>query len=454
VINTQPRRPDLARQLAECVKSGSVEFYNGFLLAFGVRAAIGVLTRVLEVSRRRPSKLLSFTSLLGEKHVVFRVEAIRLGLFIGSFSGIYRTLSELFRIVRERTNPKEEQGSTRHQVQVFAAGCLAAGVAISFLTEDTRRNLTLYAIARVFQSLCYKLEELGYWKKMLTLKIGSQTLDGHQWLKRYYDALVFIITSAQVMYCYVMRPEVLPESYWRFIVRMGPIPAPMLKAVRHAADRNYPIPMDKLKLPSANALSSSAKIVPCSVLHPNMSCGGFCAGAIDDTIRKSWMMYLYLNVFSYLISFRSLIRSPLYTIFRILLSTARSALFLGTFVGSYQSVICVQRKIVRSDHRAIYWLAGVVSSLAIFLEKKSRREELGLYVVPRAIDSLWLLSGARGIPKGEILLYAVSIGCLVHCYEFSPSCLSSLIGSIFKRVIPKANKPNHQPDKLSDNQPS
>ena len=45
---------------------------------------------------------------------------------------------------------------------------------------------------------------------------------------------------AQVMYAYVMRPETLPQSYWKFIVKSGPVEAPALEAVRRSI-RGIPI---------------------------------------------------------------------------------------------------------------------------------------------------------------------------------------------------------------------
>lgn len=44
----------------------------------------------------------------------------------------------------------------------------------------------------------------------------------------------------QVMYAYVMRPETLPKSYWKFIVKSGPIETPALEAVRRSL-RKLPI---------------------------------------------------------------------------------------------------------------------------------------------------------------------------------------------------------------------
>lgn len=36
---------------------------------------------------------------------------------------------------------------------------------------------------------------------------------------RHGDALLFMLASAQVMYAYVLRPESIPESYYKFIVK-------------------------------------------------------------------------------------------------------------------------------------------------------------------------------------------------------------------------------------------
>ena len=43
------------------------------------------------------------------------------------------------------------------------------------------------------------------------------------------------------------------------------------------------------------------------------------------------------------------------------------------------------------DHKLVYWIAGGTAALSALLEKKSRRSELALYVLPRAGDSLWYI---------------------------------------------------------------
>lgn len=51
----------------------------------------------------------------------------------------------------------------------------------------------------------------------------------------------------------------------------------------------------------------------------------------------------------------------------------------------------MHRKVASKDHKLVYWLAGGLSALSVLLEKKSRRSELALYVLPRAGDSLWYI---------------------------------------------------------------
>lgn len=51
----------------------------------------------------------------------------------------------------------------------------------------------------------------------------------------------------------------------------------------------------------------------------------------------------------------------------------------------------MHRKVASKDHKLVYWLAGGIAALSALLEKKARRSELALYVLPRAGDSLWYI---------------------------------------------------------------
>lgn len=59
------------------------------------------------------------------------------------------------------------------------------------------------------------------------------------------------------------------------------------------------------------------------------------------------------------------------------------------------------------DHKLLFWFAGGISALSVLLEKKARRAELALYVLPRAGDSLWYILVNRhflpNIKNAEVL---------------------------------------------------
>ena len=58
-------------------------------------------------------------------------------------------------------------------------------------------------------------------------------------------------------------------------------------------------------------------------------------------------------------------------------------------------MICLHRKVATRDHKLVYWFAGGLAALSVLLEKKARRAELALYVLPRSADSLWYILNKR-----------------------------------------------------------
>ena len=117
----------------------------------------------------------------------------------------------------------------------------------------------------------------------------------------------------------------------------------------------------------------------------------------------------------------------------------RSTIFLAAFVMLYQATICIQRNLVNTDHKAIYYIAGLVSSTSILIEKKSRRSELALYVLPRAVDSLYMQLLDRKwmahVPNFEIALFCVAMGGLMHFYRHAPNTMSPALRFAFDWLL-------------------
>lgn len=127
---------------------------------------------------------------------------------------------------------------------------------------------------------------------------------------------------------------------------------------------------------------------------------------------------------------KKFIRNPLPLLWNTIFHTVQSSAFLAAFVGIYMAVICAQRKVVSRDHKSIYLLAGLLASFfSVLIEKKSKRSELALYVLPRAIDVLFDLVVDRKlvkpIPYGEMGIFSLAAGGLMYFFHKEPTVMSS-----------------------------
>jgi len=395
-------------------------FINGFALAYGIRTGISVVLRAIHLLRTNPSSLFSFQQLLSEKNLIVRVDAVRLGFLIGGFTGGYDLISSIL-----RKYGFDERWSS------FIGGSFA-GLSLIFQEKENRRNLSLYLFVRLLQCLYNASKVRGWWHFW-----GSHWAHG--------DSLLFVLTSAQVMYAYVMRPDSIPMSYWKFIVRTGPIAATVLEAVKN---NNRGKPIDVPKIMEYCRKTSNGKmipkigefpsIIPCSVLHPkHPSCTRNNLSIFIKTTKKIFPLYATLTfVPMVLLKLKGFIRSPLRMIWNGLFGTFRSTVFLASFVSLYQLVICLHRKVSSKDQRFIYFFAGIVSSLSILFEKKGRRSELALYVLPRALDSWYIQLYEKkwlgSVPGGELILFCLSMGGLMYFFHNEPDTMSSALHWLIK----------------------
>jgi hypothetical protein len=271
------------------------------------------------------------------------------------------------------------------------------------------------------------------------------------------DSLLFILTSAQIMYAYVMRPETLPPSYYKFIVRSGPIDECVLDAVRKN-NRNKPFDVRTLmeyvtNLGTPATISSATNLfksrnepdpngllplIPCSVLHPRTeSCVVHNLHTFFSTAKKTLPIYATLTfVPMVVLQFVKLFKDPFTLLRKGVLSCLRSTVFLALFCAMYQVVICMQRNFVSKDHRVAYFLAGIISSMSIFIEKKSRRSELALYTLPRAVDSFYMQLLDRkwmaSVPHGDLVLFCTAMSGLAYFYHNQTSVMSPTLLWVLK----------------------
>ncbi|CAH9090688.1 unnamed protein product [Cuscuta epithymum] len=408
-----------------CVANAIGNLCQSFLLSYGVRVGIGILLRAFKLARGQSySSLLDLKQLVSEKDLIVREEACRIGLLFGGFTGSYHALRCLLRKLRRKETPLNA---------IFAGS--VAGLSILALDDSSRRRtLALYLLARVAQCAYNSAKSKNKFH-----------LWGSHW--SHGDSLLFSLACAQVMYAFIMRPESLPKSYQEFIQKTGPVAAPVYKAVKDCC-RGSPIDVESLSAYlSQKRVSNNVKleefpsIIPCSLIHPgNTSCLAHNANATAATFRKTFPLYFSLTFVPFVVlRLQKFMAAPVRTCWLALTGAVRSTTFLSSFVGLFQAVICLHRKIATKDHKLVYWVAGAASGLSVLLEKKARRSELALYVLPRAGESLWyILVNRRLIPdfkNAEVALFCACMGGIMYYLEHEPDTMAPFLRSLIRRFL-------------------
>ncbi|KAM0014325.1 putative transmembrane protein [Helianthus debilis subsp. tardiflorus] len=408
-----------------CIANAIGNLCQSFLLSYGVRVGIGILLRAFKLARRKSySSLIDLKQLVSEKDLIVREEACRVGLLFGGFTGSYHALRCFLRKWRKKETP----------FNVILAGSVASLSILALDDSNRRRTLALYLLARLAQCAYNSAKSKNKFH-----------LWGSSW--RHGDSLLFALSCAQVMYAFVMRPESLPKSYQDFIQKTGPVAKPVYKAVRECC-RGSPVDVASLhsylstvKGADFAALQEFPSIIPCSIIHPGTkSCLAQNAYATSNTFKKTFPLYFSLTFVPFVVlRLQKFMEAPFRTSWHAVTGAVRSTAFLSCFVGIFQGAICMHRKVASQDHKLVYWFAGGLAALSVLLEKKGRRGELGLYVLPRASESLWyILVNRRILPNiknAEVALFCACMGGMMYYLEHEPDTMSPFLRGLIRRFL-------------------
>ncbi|XP_023549889.1 uncharacterized protein LOC111808251 [Cucurbita pepo subsp. pepo] len=421
----QPPPCEHAAYESSCVANAIGNLCQTFLLSYGVRVGIGILLRAFKLARRQSySSILDLKQLVSEKDLIVREEACRVGLLFGGFTGSYHALRCLLRKCRKKET----------SLNVILAGSVAGLSVLALDGSNRRRTLALYLMARLAQcayNSAKSKNKFHFW--------------GSHW--RHGDSLLFAMACAQVMYSFVMRPESLPKAYRDFIQITGPVAEPVYKAVRDIC-RGHPVDgaslssylSDRQKSGYGN-LDEFPSIIPCSIIHPDTnSCMAHNTQAASATFKKTFPLYFSLTFVPFVVlHLQKFMDAPGRTCWLAVKGAVRSTSFLSAFVGIFQAVICLHRKVATKDHKLVYWVAGGISALSVLLEKKGRRSELALYVLPRAADSWWYILVNRhlvpNIKNAEVFLFSICMGGLMYYLEYEPDTMAPFLRGLIRRFL-------------------
>ena len=71
-----------------------------------------------------------------------------------------------------------------------------------------------------------------------------------------------------------------------------------------------------------------------------------------------------------------------------------------------------------------FWILGVASGLSLFVEEKRRRGELAMYVLPKGLESIWVMARGKGLvfetgKWGDVILAALGMAMvMVNVFPF------------------------------------
>ncbi|EIN11011.1 hypothetical protein PUNSTDRAFT_100954 [Punctularia strigosozonata HHB-11173 SS5] len=345
-------------------------------------------------------------------------------------------------------NAMREYGMIRKRTRRWhsvVAGAIAGGLAVLFEKRNRRLTIAQQLFVRGLQA------EYSAWAPRFGVKVP------------YGSVLVFSLCCGQIMYGWLMRPDTLPKSYQNWIQQASRV-SPEAININHTIVRERRFDLDVMKkvidrsdITPSNRTSLIAKLqaasspmnpvfgppyCPCEVVHPWIdSCLLEQLNRWFSVFRWILPIYTALHFIPMLLFKRNVVfKRPIPMLLRAALGSARSSAFLGTFVLIYQTMLCSKANLHKLfsqetsiglpwkntprwvldaiTHRSTYWIGGFLCGLSLFVEESRRRSELAMYVLPKAMESAWLMARKRGLifktgQYGEALLTAIGMGMVM-----------------------------------------
>lgn len=310
------------------------------------------------------------------------------------------------------------------------------------------------------------------------------------------DVLVFALACGQILYAFLLRPDTLPRSYTTWIGQAAKVPAECVR-MNHDLVRDGVfdlVDLDKLaqrdditRFNKSDLLSLRSQFVnlvpgasdtryfphyaPCSAVHPALSS---CTSVPLDRFFAvfKWMLPIYGALHfvpAVLFKRKAFAEDPGKVLVRAGMGSIRSSAFLGMFVVIYQTIFCYKHKLhklltlLRTGalpsniltapltrlpqwlidvliSKASFWLPGFAAGLALFVEEKRRRGELAMYVLPKGLESIWVMARGKGwVFKtgrwGEVLLTSLGMAMVMSTYQNDPRHLSGFVRRIMYQFI-------------------
>lgn len=270
------------------------------------------------------------------------------------------------------------------------------------------------------------------------------------------DPSIFASSAAIIMWAWFHAPERLPRAYNRWISTAANIDQRLITALRRCREGEFiygqetgQAPLltslcDELGLPQEWGDPVKTVPIPCELYHSGAgkSCEVHAIRRFLKAFKFSMELYLPLQLLSK-------IRHPnRAALLAALKAAARSSSFLAAFVSLFYYSVCLARtrlgpRIFSSKtvtpqmwDSGLCVLAGCLTcGWSILIEKPGRRQEIAMFVAPRALATLLPRVYEKGYQRREQVVFAVSVSVVLEAVMRGSAGGSGPVRGVLGRVL-------------------
>lgn len=317
-------------------------------------------------------------------------------------------------------------------------------------------DLTLFAATRALDVVIGEL-----WSRRQSCPPSSAPTKTLEFLaSRLTDPLIFATSSALIMWSWVYHPSSLPRAYNKWIASAASIDQRLVVTLRRIRDNVIRYGeegqaallqgmCEEFKWPMGWGDPAVSIPFPCDMVHMGVSPS--CELHAVSRFRRAWLWsmrtYLPLQLVVLLLRMRtssSLRRDVLHAV----LSASRSSAFLGSFITLFYYGVCLARtrlgpRIIGRDVKARQRIdsglcvgAGCfLCGWSILLEPPSRRNELALFVAPRAVATVLPRRYDADKQWRETAVFAASTAVVFTCVLENKRRVRGILGGVLRMVL-------------------
>lgn len=380
------------------------------------------------------------------------VEIHRFPTFCGFTVGVSILLRPLFARILGGNTPDQQVFASFLSSGVAAAGGLQLLNSRQYKYKEAGRtiDMTLFAASKAADVI---IGELWHRRRVRRTNAGTLTRV-ERFIGAATDPALFALSSGIIMYVWVYTPEKLPPAYVKQIHNMANADNRLLIILRKIKSGEFIYGKDTgvahilqsycadLGLPLHWGDPAQNTTIPCELVHAGRT--KHCEiHALREfwkaTTRTAFPIYLTLNLLRFL---KPRLPQPR-ALFKALLAAARSASFLGAFVGLFWYGVCLTRtrlgpyfteNQIELDKLCIR-VGCLFCGWSVLVETAARRAEFMFFVLPRALAAV---APRKYDPKDmwvETTVFSVSAGVLMATAHGNPRRVRGMFGKLLGNVL-------------------